>query len=140
MEPMLRDSGALKLLYQYVKFSIVGVAATATHIAVFASTIELLDLEPMQANLTAFCVAFGVSLLGHRNWTFWTDKPRPDVVATAVRFAGVAAFGLGLNSAVVFLTTETLELPYVYALVPMATLVPISTFLLSRFWAFRRVG
>lgn len=125
------------LVRQLSRFSVVGIGATLVHMAVFVVTIELLDLSAMNANLAAFLVAFVVSFVGHWNWTFWHGVQRQSVIVPMLRFAGVALVGFGLNAAIVFSVTRTFALPYFWALIPMATLVPLCTFLLSRRWAFR---
>lgn len=124
-------------VHQYAKFSFVGVLATATHLLIFSATIELLNLEPMLANLAAFGVAFVVSFSGHRSWTFRTTGRPPALVQSGLRFGAVAAIGLALNSGAVFLTTEAMALSYRWALLPMATVIPFATYLMNRYWAFR---
>ena len=126
---------------QFIKFGAVGGAATLTHVGSFTLGIELFGLQPLVSNLAAFCVAFGVSFIGHFCWTF-----RDQTVvrerglrlpwAAFFRFAAVAVTGLALNSLAVFLVVSQLDLHYGYACVLMLTAVPFCTFMLSKFWAF----
>jgi len=146
---MASDSGqdswplpALALAYQYAKFGVVGLTATAVHVGCFVLLIEGLSVRPLPANVAAFCVAVLVSYLGNFHWTFRTDAQtlgmedgRQPMIF--LKFAVVAVTGLLLNTLVVYLVTETWQLPYGYALILMIGLVPIVIFLLNKFWAFR---
>ncbi len=81
------------------------------------------------------------SFFGHFYWTF-SDQTIAESeknslpYAAFARFAVVAVTGLCLNSLAVWYVVYRLNLPYGYAIVLMVTIVPLSTFLLSKFWAF----
>jgi putative flippase GtrA len=127
---------------QYVRFGLVGSAATAVHVVLFAVFFDALSMPSLQANLIAFTFAFFVSFFGHFHFTFRAGRvpeaePRLTRRRAMARFLAVAMFGLLLNSAVVWLIVERLAWSYVYALILMATVVPVTVFALSRFWAFR---
>ena len=131
----------LRLVAQYCKFGVVGGLATLTHVTVFAGLIELLAVKPLLSNLIAFVIAVGVSFYGHFNWTFaadWRDfDSRPDAGGALAKFAVVALTGLVLNTAVVYVITENLQLSYRYAVVLMVTVVPLVLFVMNKLWAFR---
>ena len=55
---------------------------------------------------------------------------------TLSKFIVVTLIGLCLNSLAVYMVTEALALPYVYAILLMVSVVPITVFLLSKIWAF----
>ncbi|MEM9386269.1 MAG: GtrA family protein [Pseudomonadota bacterium] len=123
-----------RVLLQYIKFALVGGLATLTHVAAFAAFNELTSLTPLLANFAAFGTAFSVSFFGHLRWTFAQHDVQP--AAALGRFAAVALVGLSLNTLIVYLITDVLAWSYIAAIPPMATLVPISTFVLSKYWAF----
>ena len=54
---------------QIVRFIFVGGSAFAVHFSI-VSTVVPLGVQPLAANVIGFLVAFGVSYVGHRNWTF----------------------------------------------------------------------
>lgn len=131
----------VRVAMQFIKFGAVGGAATLTHVGSFTLGIELFDLQPLMSNLAAFCVAFGVSFVGHFCWTFHDQtmikKQNSRLPWRALlRFLMVAITGLVLNSLAVFLVVNQLGLPYGYACALMLTAVPLCTFILSKFWAF----
>jgi len=127
-----------RLLSQGAKFGLVGLAATGVHIAVFVLCIELAGMRPFLANFPAFAVAVLVGFAGHFSWTF-RDQARGagrPATASLARFLATALLGLVLNSLVVYGVVDLLGLAYGYAAVLMATAVPATVFLVSKFWAF----
>lgn len=133
MHPLVR------LGRQYARFGTVGLAAAATHVAVFTAFIELAGLVPLVANFIAFCIAALVSFFGHFHWTFRLQTPAGvwQRQRTALpRFFVVALIGLALNSLAVYAVVDLLAWPYPYAVPLMIFAVPLVVFALSKLWAF----
>jgi putative flippase GtrA len=121
---------------QYGRFVTVGVCATVAHVLTYAGVIELLGMQPLTANAIGFALAVNVSFVGHRHWTF-RRGPELEASRSLRRFWIVAVFGFALNSLFVHLVTGTLGLAYGWAIPLIAGVTPMSTFLLSKLWAFR---
>ncbi len=122
------------LAVQYLKFGLVGGAATLTHSLVFIAVMEHAGLAPLAANLLAYGVAVFVSYFGNFRWTFGAAAP---TAASFARFVAVTLVGLALNSAAVWLVMDVGELPYPYVLPFMIVVVPVVVFALNRAWSFR---
>lgn len=118
---------------QYLRFAGVGAAATAVHVILFATLIELLQISALAANLTAFGGALLLSFAGHSRWTFRLQSGHCGALG---RFTVVAFLGLALNSAIAYGVTDRLGWHYAYGVVGMVTATPVALFLLSRRWAF----
>lgn len=115
-------------------FLAVGAAAALTHMAVFALAQD--RMWPELANALGFCVAFGVSFAGHRLLSF---KDAGTSVGTSLgRFAVTALAGFASNEAVFVMLLRALALPALAALFLALLFAAGQTFVLSRFWAFRR--
>lgn len=115
-------------------FLAVGGAAALTHMLVFALTQH--QMWPELANALGFCIAFFVSFAGHRRLSF---KDAGTSVATSLRrFAVTALAGFASNELVFVLLLRGLEWPALLALFAALVFAAGQTFLLSRFWAFRR--
>jgi putative flippase GtrA len=126
------------LIKQLSKFASVGGLATAVHAVVY--TVVGGHLDPMLANLIAFLVAFIFSYIGHFLWTFRAQTKGQEVhkaVGYQIRFLTVAVMGLLLNSMAVWAVTDLFNVDYLFALVPMIFMVPLLTFALAKFWAFK---
>ena len=117
-------------------FLAVGGAAAATHMAVFALAQAQTHMWPEVANALGFVVAFFVSFAGHRLLSF---KDAGTTMGTSFRrFAVTALAGFASNEMVFVLLLRALELPSLLALFLALLFAAGQTFVLSRFWAFRR--
>lgn len=115
-------------------FLAVGGSAALTHMTVFALTQH--HMWPELANALGFCVAFFVSFAGHRLLSF---KDAATSVRTSLgRFAVTALAGFVSNEIVFVLLLRTLGWPALVALFAALVFAAGQTFVLSRFWAFRR--
>jgi putative flippase GtrA len=115
-------------------FLAVGAAAALTHMGVFA--LAQTKMWPELANALGFVVAFFVSFFGHRLLSF---KDAGTSVATSFkRFTVTALAGFASNELVFIVLLRALELPSLVALFLALVFAAGQTFMLSRFWAFRR--
>jgi putative flippase GtrA len=115
-------------------FLAVGSAAALTHMGVFALTQHL--MWPELANALGFAVAFCVSFAGHRLLSF--QDASTTVATSLARFAVTALAGFASNEMVFVLLLRALGLPSLLALFIALVFAAGQTFVLSRFWAFRR--
>ncbi len=125
-----------KLAAQIGWFVIVGCAAAATHWAVAVACVSLGGLAPLAANVVGWLVAFGVSFAGHYHLTF--RRQRAPLGRAAARFFLVSALGFAVNeaayAALLRLTTIRYDVLLALVLIGIAGM----TFILGRYWAFRR--
>ncbi len=115
-------------------FLAVGGTAALTHMSVFA--LAQPHMWPEVANALGFVIAFFVSFTGHRLLSF---KDAGTSVGTSFqRFAVTALAGFASNEAVFVLLLRGLQWPALMALFAALVFAAGQTYLLSRFWAFRR--
>jgi putative flippase GtrA len=115
-------------------FLVVGGTAALTHIGVF--NVVRPYLWPEVANALGFCVAFFVSFAGHRRLSF---KDAGTSVGTSFkRFIVTALIGFASNELVFVLLLRGMGMPQQLALIAAMVFAAGQTFVLSRFWAFRR--
>lgn len=118
-------------------FVLVGASAALTHMAVFTLVLLLVPtLWPELANVAGFLVAFLVSFVGHRRLSF--QDAGTSLLQSFMRFAATAVAGFVTNEAVFIALFRVLELPTWLALIGGIVVSAVQTFVLSRFWAFRR--
>jgi putative flippase GtrA len=115
-------------------FLAVGSTAALTHLAVFALMQHL--LWPELANASGFAVAFFVSFGGHLLLSF--RDANTTVTQSFQRFVVTALAGFATNEGVFVLLLRMAGWPALAALVVALVAAAGQTFLLSRFWAFRR--
>ena len=115
-------------------FLVVGGAAALTHMGVFA--LAQAHMWPEVANALGFGVAFFVSFAGHRLLSF--RDTATSVRTSFGRFLITALAGFAANEGVFVLLLRGLGWPSLVALFFALVFAAGQTFLLSRFWAFRR--
>ncbi len=120
---------------QVLFFSGVGGSAALTHLLVVLNLVSHFDIAPLIANIIAFFIAFNISYLGHKYFTFAQLKDEKQL--SLPHFFLVASSAGILNEIMYFLLLNYTNIHYLLALVLVLGLVAIYSFLLSRFWACR---
>ncbi|QTD45842.1 GtrA family protein [Ottowia testudinis] len=115
-------------------FIAVGASAALTHAAVFG--LAKAWLWPELANAAGFGVAFFVSFFGHRLLSF--QDAGTSVWQSLRRFGATALLGFAVNEGVFVLLLRGFGWPSWPALIAALIVAAGQTFVLSRFWAFRR--
>lgn len=119
-------------------FGAVGATAALVHLLVF----ELLHrhllpgLAPEVSNALGFVVAFFVSFTGHRMLSF--PDTRISLRQSVLRFSGAASAGFLTNELVFSSLLHFFGMPARPALVIALSVAAGQTFLISRYWAFRK--
>ena len=115
-------------------FVLVGVTATAAQVGVSLAAQRWLGVEAMAASLMGYIASVGISYLGNSRFTF----RRPALHGPRfAKFATISLAGLTVNLSVVFACTHALVWPLWMAMIPEVLTVPATTFVMSKFWAFR---
>lgn len=118
-------------------FVATGAAAAAIHMGVFVTLQHLWPgLWPELANATGFAVAFLVSFAGHRRLSF--PDAGTTVAQSFARFIATALAGQVCNELVFSVLLRWAHWPAALALFFGMAFAAGQTFVLGRFWAFRR--
>jgi putative flippase GtrA len=121
------------LLFQLVRFGLVGVTAAAIHFAIVVGLVQTLAYEPLVANMFAFLVSFQVSYFGHRRFTFNGTAALHSVAFP--KLLSLQIFNFVANESM-FYFLLSLHLPYQMALLIVLATLPLFTFAVSKFWVF----
>lgn len=119
---------------RWVRFGVVGGLATLCYAALGLCFVNGMGLPALAGNALAYVLSFVVSYLGQSRWTFQADGRHR---AMLPRFAATQGLGLAANSAVIWLLMAA-GLPYAWAMLLAAALVPALVYALCAFWVFRR--
>ncbi len=125
------------MLKPILRFGVSGGLATVTHVLVFVALVEWLAARPVLAAAPAFVVALFVSYGMNYHWTFSASGLHRILLP---RFVAVALLGLALNLGITYVVVDVTHYWYGYALLLIALLVPLITFLLSKYWVFNEQG
>lgn len=124
----------MTLQRQIPRFLGVGGVATAAHFAVALAVNAMLDPGPLLANCCGFAIAVLISYAGHTRLTFGIYVRR---AVHFPRFLLVSVSGLALSSFIAWYSVEKLGMPFALAMLAIAALVPILTFLALKLWALK---
>lgn len=120
-------------LFQALRFGLVGGLSTLVHMAVAQGLLasELVALG--WANVIGFVTAFFVSFLGHYHFSFQRNTP---FLRSMLRYGVIAVMGFAVNNFVLIGLVALNILPEAVALAIAIIIVPLGTFIASRFWGF----
>jgi putative flippase GtrA len=123
------------LTYQFIRFFVVGTSAALVHFLACLILVDTVGLTPPPANMVSFLIAFVISFLGHRHWTY-RAYTTTSYMTSMKRFFAVACGGFCLNNALFYGFYQFLDMHYLVALTVVLILVAFITFFASRLWAF----
>lgn len=118
---------------QAIRFAVVGVVATLTHIGILTLGVERFGMNPVLASTLGFIAAVAASYVLNRRWTFKSTESHGK---TLWRFVVVSLFGLALNTAMMVVLVQHFHWWYLWAQLGVLLVVPLSNFLLNRYWTF----
>ena len=119
---------------EVLRFGATGLAATAAHVALYATLIEGAGAAPVPAAALAVLGASTVTYLGQR---FWVFRRGAGGAAGLLRFAAALALAAALHAAILRGAMAGLGLgPYAGAALALCLVPPLS-FLIGRAWVFR---
>lgn len=118
---------------EFASFLIVGVAATACHYVLMILLVEAFAVAPVPASAAGAFLGALVSYGLNRRLTFRSDRKH---TIAAPRFFTVAAFSLGINTALMVLLTGSLGLDYLIAQIMTTVLLILITFGANKLWTF----
>ncbi|QEY53286.1 GtrA family protein [Legionella longbeachae] len=126
---------SLSLGLRLIYFLGVGGTAALVHLSAVFILVNFLYLPALIANIFAFLIAFNVSYLGHKYFTF--SQLHDEKRLSLPHFFLVAASAGVINELLFFLLLEYTTLNYLFALILVLGSVSIYSFIISRTWACR---
>jgi len=121
-------------LVELIRFIIVGTLAAGVHQGGAWALHAFADITPYWANLSGFLAALIASYLGHFYWTFQKTSGHERHLP---RFLVIAWTGYCLSNVSIFVIADLIRWPFEIALAFNTVLLPVSSWLLNRFWAFK---
>jgi putative flippase GtrA len=127
--------GLSKIKHSATWFTLVGIAAAMSHYVVAVVLESVFNAVPANANVLGFICAFPVSYFGHRRFSFVSHNTQHRQALP--KFLLIAVGGFLTNQALVLLLLRFTGLPFWLVLGFVMVVVALSTYFLSRFWAFK---
>lgn len=120
---------------QLIRFGIIGFCAAAVHTIIVVWLVKSFGFNPLIANIFAFLIAFNVSYVGHRYWSFAETNAKHKIAIP--RFLLVAIISFILNEGLFYIFLNIFNFYYIAALLLVLIIVPIFTFVSSKLWVFK---
>ncbi|MEH2483589.1 putative flippase GtrA [Nitrobacteraceae bacterium AZCC 2146] len=127
------QSALITEFWRLVRFSLVGGIATGVYLLAALIAVEAAGASPMVGATVGFCASFVVSYIGHFRFTFAVPGRYRDYV---VKFAVSSLVSFLISTLAMWLATKLLMIDYRIALIAIAIIIPISSYLVNRFWVF----
>ena len=128
------------LARRWVRFGIVGGAASVSYFLLGLLFVNMAGLPTLVGNALAYALSFIVSYLGQCLWTFRAAEAGAGIATHRTmlpRFAATQAVGLCCNSAIVWLLMQ-MGVPYAWAMPVAVLLVPVMVYMLCKVWVFKK--
>jgi putative flippase GtrA len=119
------------------KFSLVGIAASTIHVAVFLLFHYQLEFSWLGANTVAFLSAFIASFLAH---FFWTYELKQGIKDALMKFSVVAVLVFFISSFTLWIFIDLVKLHAAGSIVINAIISAMLSFILSSVWVFKQSG
>ncbi|WP_407307992.1 GtrA family protein [Desulfosporosinus sp. SB140] len=117
-----------------IRYGLVGLMGTILHFGSLILFVEFAHFDPILGSAFGFLLVLVVSYILNRTWTF---RSRSRGTRQFLTYLLVSLIGLGLNSAVMFISVHVLKWNYLYGQCLVVIVVPVSNYLLNRSWTFR---
>jgi putative flippase GtrA len=129
----LWDLASPALISEPVRFGASGIAATHFYFLVVNLLIYGAGLAAVLSSNLAYLMALGVSYLLQSRYTFRVNS---DSFGQVVKYLLTAVAGIGISSGVMYLVVHIMEWPALVASLIVCILIPVSNYLMFKFWVF----
>ena len=119
-----------------IRYGVVGVIGTITHVGITIILVELLHISPTVSTSIAFSCVLLISYILNRHWTF--EKTDGKHLSDFIKYSSVSLLGLSLNAGIMHYTVSALQNWYIYGLAAAALIVPVTNFILNKYWVFKK--
>jgi putative flippase GtrA len=130
-------AGLISEFWRLARFSLVGGVATAVYILAAMAAVELAGTGPIAGATIGFCASFAVSYVGHFHFTFAMPGRYRDYV---LKFAVSSVAAFLFSTLAMWIASRLLKIDYRIALVAIAIIIPVCSYLVNRFWVFLHPG
>lgn len=121
-------------LQHIIRYAVVGIIGTATHIGSLVILVEQFALNPIIASTIGFIITLIISYYLNHYWTFHSGRTHTYALP---RYTMVSLSGLVLNATIMHVTVNVFGWWYVIGQMCVILVVPASNFLMNYHWSFQ---
>ncbi|MBW8371826.1 MAG: GtrA family protein [Thiobacillus sp.] len=120
---------------QFSLFSLVGAVGTIAHYALLFFLVSQLTVHPVAASVAGALLGALINYILNYRFTFRSARRHREALP---RFLAIAAVGLALNTALMWLLVEPLRLHYLISQLIATACVLLWNYLGNRHWTFEK--
>lgn len=132
LSPGAKEGGAVHA--RGIRHLIANGAGTLLYIGMVAALVETGLLDPVPAVVVSVVVFEIYTYMVNRRWVHAATNAHASAIP---RFIVASLVALGLNTGIMWATTEVLQLRYFWALVIATAIVPPTNFALNYLWVYK---
>lgn len=106
---------------------------TAGHYITLIILVEIVNMNPVYSTTIGFIVSATINYILNYHITFKSNKKHHEALT---KFLVIATIGLGLNTLIMYVGTETLKWHYFLAQIIATGIVLFWNFILNKIWTF----
>lgn len=129
----------VKKYEQVLKFLVAGGLALATNLFVLYICTDILHIYYMVSTVVAFAIAFNVSFILQKFWTF-KDPSKGNMHIQLPLYLGVQLMNMALNALLMYVFVEYLHVWYILSQTIIALMIAVSTFFINKVYIFKPQG
>lgn len=114
-------------------YGAVGVITSAIYFFCTISLTETFGIAPIVSSGMAYIASFLFSFFANHHFVF---RSKEHISKTVVRYVLASVLGFFLTSSIIFLTVEIFKMPYLYGVVAVLIVIPLTNFSLNLRWTF----
>ena len=124
---------------QVLRFLVAGGLAFAVNIVSLYALTDFLHIHYLVSTVLAFLIAFNVSFILQKFWTF-RDHSKDNVHVQLQLYLGMQLINLGLNATLMYIFVEYLHIWYVLSQTIIALMLAVAAFLINKAYIFKPRG
>ena len=128
------QNDVIGLCSQLMRFGLVGVLATISHVGIAYGALQWGEFNPQLANIIGFFCAVGVSFFGHWRFTFQKNAMPWFYLR---RFLVLAGLNWVISSLCVYIAPLSFGISDAQAILALTIVMPAFSFLVMRFFVFK---
>lgn len=124
----------IALARQFAVFTLAGAVATSAHYTLLIMLVQVFRADPVLASVGGCILGALVGYVLNYTVTFKSKKRHQEALS---KFLTIAAIGLGLNTMIMSVLTNSLRFHYLLSQVIATSIVLLWNFIANKWWAFK---
>ena len=126
--------GSAGMMERWIRHLLAGGIGTLLYFMLTSIMVEFFQIHPVIAVLSSSWIVIIYTYFLNRVWVYSSTRHHFNTIP---KFIVVVLVAVGLNSGIMYVVVEVINLWYIYGLLVSMFVVPPTNFLLNYYWAFK---